>query len=93
VSQPSHLFVSHACDWYTDNKQTANNGGSICEFDLHSGKFAWVNERYQGIQITDIERNKEANSNLLGKRTEASCREVGAFEKNLHNGRSCIGSW
>jgi hypothetical protein len=91
---PTHLFVSHSCELYQENKESENKGAVACEFDLHSDQFAWVNERYQGISIDGTDNMaREENSMLTNRRTEAYCREISSFKNNLQNGRSCSNSW
>ena len=89
--QPTEEFVSHGCDWYEKFGFTQNKGAVVCEFNLLDDKFAWINERYQPLQS---EKNEIPSHSILNaKRTEAYCKEVGAIDAELNNGRTCASSW
>jgi len=93
---------SHNCEWYSARDLTSNEGPVVCEFDLPSGNFAWINEQFQPQQGEITTKNKkgeittgevEDHSILKNKKTEAYCKEVDAMQTDLNNGRSCKNSW
>ena len=44
--QPVKTMTEYPCKWYMDNDKTTNSGPVTCEFDLRTGEYAWLNERY-----------------------------------------------
>jgi len=90
--QPTREFKQHNCDWYQKKGFNFETESLICEFDLHSGVYAWVDERYQDPNWAQANDNYKY-SILKEKRTEAYCRTASSFQQNLNNGRSCNASW
>ena len=46
-NQPAKILRAHSCSWYSDNSKTLIEASErICEFNLNSGKYAWMNEDY-----------------------------------------------
>ena len=72
-----------------DMDKTTNKGAVTCEFDLRTGEYAWLNERYQSAETPEV----ISKSILLDRKTEAYCVEVISLEKEMNNGRTCDSSW
>ena len=89
INQPVTELKSYKCEWYQDKDNSQNVGPVVCEFDLMSGQYAWINERYQPKSTEEDSKN----SVLKTKKTEAYCVEVSSLDKNLNNGRTCSASW
>ena len=84
----------HTCEWYQTWGLTYMSGPVACEFDLDSGRWAWIDEYRQhyggiGFEVSD----DTENSSLNYKRTKAYCRQIQDFLMNLNNGRSCTAPW
>ena len=74
--QPVEEIIAHPCIWYVNYDKTQIDPALLrtCDFDLLSGKYAWVDETKQQY-LTGVSEQ----SDLKGKRTEAYCREVSSF--------------
>jgi hypothetical protein len=75
--QPMGSMRSFGCNWYPENEKSNFELGTttVCDISLLNGQAAWVDETTQGISSQD-----ESNSQIQGRRSEAYCREVGAFQ-------------
>ena len=92
--QPVQTIRMHTCEWYQNWDQTTMLGPVACEFDLLSGRWAWIDEPNQqwGGKGYETSTNVD-NSELNHKLTKAYCRYVTDFQINLNNGRSCTNPW
>lgn len=61
---------------------------SICDFDLNSGKYAWVDELNQHL-TSEKEYGTAEQSQLFKKKTKVMCNSFNSFKKRLNNGRTC----
>ena len=59
---------------------------AICDFDLNSNKYSWVNELSQNLS-SDSEYGTADLSEVFFKKTTAYCREKTWLEKDLLGGR------
>ena len=57
-------------------EESSISGPVMCNFDMLSGEFAWLNESTQMLNKSD----NKALSQLYKKKTRASCTELGAFD-------------
>jgi len=77
------------------------NSHVICDFDLETNKYAWIDEMTQhlsgkdqfmpvhekdGVLVGDLTQDK---SPLKNKRTTAMCRTYNALNNNKMPGRNC----
>jgi hypothetical protein len=62
---------------------------AICDFELRSNKYSWVNELTQNLSYDDNYAGAPSQSELYKKRTTAECREKDWLEKDLLGGRTC----
>ena len=84
--QPMANMMSVDCSWY-QNIEKSNYDVAVkttCDMSLLSNEFAWVDETTQHEGASE-----QAQSQFRQRKTEAYCKEVDAFKKNLNNGRSC----
>ena len=64
-------------------------GKVLCDFDLASNEFAWVNETTQHLLSKGV-YGDEQQSQLYAKKTVARCREASDLQSNLLGGRTCV---
>lgn len=79
-------MMSVDCSWY-QNIEKSNYDVAVkttCDMSLLSNEFAWVDETTQHEGASD-----QMESQFRMRKTEAYCKEVDAFNKNLNNGRTC----
>ena len=65
----------------------------VCDFDLRSGKYAWINEETQHYSSEDDKKKLATQSQLFYKRTHSMCRESAWMEQQLLGGRQCTYSY
>lgn len=53
----------------------------VCDFDLRSGKYAWINEETQHYSSEDDKKKLATQSQLFYKRTHSMCRESAWMEQ------------
>ena len=75
-SLPVTLLRGRNCKYTVDNQVLT--GKAVCDFDLETGDFSWIDEATQHLTSSDTEPASELiaeNSELYMKRTQAMCRE------------------
>ena len=64
---------------------------NICDFDLFSNEYAWIDEETQHLKAdeTDYKKLVKDKSALFKKKTKAYCRNKSTTVQLLNPGRSC----
>ena len=89
-AQPTKKMMSIEC-LYHIGLYAEMNLPAVCDFDLLSGKYSWVNEASQNLSA-DSEYGKQSESEVYYKKTSAVCREKDWLDKDLLGGRQCTQS-
>ena len=87
---PTKQILAFSCEYHQLLTESLL-GNVVCDFQLETGEFAWVNEETQHLEASGV-IGLEMDSELYKKKTRGYCRESLSMKKLLLGGRNCTDS-
>lgn len=87
---PTEEMLAFSCEYHKILTESLV-GNVVCDFELASGEFAWVNENTQHYESFGVYGTPK-DSELYKRKTRGYCRESLSMKKMLLGGRNCTDS-